>query len=72
MKLTEAAKKKCKGDFSEQRAWRAGFEAGGEYIIDKAVKWLYEHREDVQTEDNGIAGWIPDEFIMDFKQKMEE
>ena len=40
-------------------------------LIDKAVKFLYEHREEVQTEDNGISGWIPDELIMDFKQAME-
>lgn len=72
MTLKEVAKKKCKGDFPEQKTWRVGFEAGAEYIIDKAVKWLYEHREEVQTEDNGIVGWIPDEMIMDFKQAMEE
>lgn len=40
-------------------------------LIDKAVKFLYEHRDEVQTEDNGISGWIPDDFIMDFKQAME-
>lgn len=71
MTLEEAAKKKCKGSAFAPRLWRAGFVAGAEYAIDKAVKFLYEHREEVQTEDNGISGWIPDELIMDFKQAME-
>lgn len=49
-------------------AFKAGWDEADRTLIDKAVKWLYEHREEVQTEDNGIAGWIPDELIMDFKQ----
>lgn len=41
-------------------------------FIEKAVEWIKEHKEAVETEDNGIAGWIPDYFIEDFKKYMEE
>lgn len=41
-------------------------------FIEKAVSWLKEHREAVETEDNGIMGWIPDYFIEDFRKYMEE
>lgn len=41
-------------------------------FIEKAVSWLKEHREHVETEDNGIMGWIPDYFIEDFKNYMKE
>jgi len=51
------------------------FEKGAEYadrtMIDKACKWLIEHKEAVETEDNGIMGWIPDYFIEDFRRAME-
>lgn len=52
-------------------AFNAGWDAASAVIINKAVKYLLDHKEEVQTEDNGIAGWIPDKFIMDFKQAME-
>ena len=41
-------------------------------MIDKACKYLQEHREEVETEDNGISGWISDEFIENFRKNMEE
>lgn len=40
-------------------------------LIKKAVEYLKEHKEDVETEDNGIAGWIPDCFIEKFRNYME-
>ena len=40
-------------------------------FIEKAVAWVKEHKEDVETEDNGIAGWIPDCFIDEFRKYME-
>jgi len=39
-------------------------------FIEKAVAWVKEHKEDVETEDNGIAGWIPDCFIDEFRKYM--
>ena len=41
-------------------------------MIAKACKYLQEHREEVETEDNGISGWISDEFIENFRKNMEE
>ena len=41
-------------------------------MITKACKYLQEHREEVETEDNGIAGWISDEFIEKFKKAMKD
>ena len=42
-----------------------------EQMIDKACKYLNDNKDCVATEDNGIAGWIPDEFIEDFKKAMK-
>ena len=39
--------------------------------IEKAVQYLKVHKENVETEDNGIIGWIPDYFIEDFKKYMK-
>ena len=41
-------------------------------MIDKACKYLQDHREEVETEDNGISGWISDEFIEKFKKAMKD
>lgn len=41
-------------------------------MITKACKYLQEHREEVETEDNGISGWISDEFIEDFENYMKD
>lgn len=43
-----------------------------EEVIEKACKFLKEHREEVRTEDNGIIGWIEDCFIENFKKYLEE
>jgi len=40
--------------------------------VNKACKYLQEHREEVETEDNGISGWISNEFIENFKKAMEK
>jgi hypothetical protein len=40
--------------------------------IAKACKYLQDHREEVETEDNGISGWISDEFIEKFKKAMRD
>ena len=40
-------------------------------FIEKTCEWIREHKEAVETEDNGIIGWIPDYFIEDFKKYME-
>lgn len=52
-------------------------EGDTEYIrkdafVDKACEWLREHKDYVATEDNGISGWIPERFIEDFKEYMNE
>jgi len=41
-------------------------------MIKKACEYLKFNRECVTTEDNGIMGWIPDEFIEKFRKAMEE
>ena len=40
-------------------------------FIEKAAEWIKEHKEVVETEDNGIMGWIPDYFIEDFRNYMK-
>ena len=47
-------------------------ESPADAFIEKACEWIKEHKEEVETEDNGIIGWIPDYFIKDFKKYMEE
>jgi hypothetical protein len=39
-------------------------------LVQEAVEWLKEHKEAVETEDNGIMGWIADYFIEDFRKYM--
>lgn len=43
-----------------------------EEAIEKACEYIREHRFEVYTEDNGIAGWIPDVFIERLRMYMEE
>jgi hypothetical protein len=43
-----------------------------DFFIEKACEWIKEHKEVVETEDNGIIGCIPDYFIEDFKKYMYE
>lgn len=60
---------------AEANAFKHGFFLGAkserEELIQEAVEWLKEHKEAVETEDNGIMGWIPDYFIEDFKNYMK-
>ena len=57
---------------AEDHAFFAGSEYARKEVIENACKFLKEHREEVRTEDNGIAGWIPERFIEDFKEYMNE
>lgn len=40
-------------------------------MIERACEYLDLHCNDVKTEDNGIAGWIDNEFINNFRQAMK-
>ena len=61
---------------AEANAFKHGFFLGAkserEELIQEAVEWIKEHKEAVETEDNGIMGWIPDYFIEDFKKAMRQ
>ena len=60
---------------AEANAFKHGFFLGAKSerneLVQEAVEWLKEHKEAVETEDNGIMGWIPDYFIEDFRKYME-
>ena len=60
----------------EVDAFKHGFFLGAkserEELIQEATEWIKEHKEAVETEDNGIIGWIPDYFIEDFKKAMRQ
>jgi len=51
---------------------REAFVKGWHKAVELCCEWIKEHKEEVETEDNGIIGWIPDYFIKDFKKYMEE
>ena len=53
-------------------AVRLGAKWQKQKTIDKACEYLDLHCNEVKTEDNGIAGWIDNEFINNFKQAMKE
>ena len=53
-------------DFDRQLQWEK------EKMINKACEWLREHKDYVETEDCCISGWIPESFIEDFKEYMNE
>ena len=57
---------------AEDHAFFAGSEYARKELIEKACQYIREHRFYVDTEDNGIAGWIPDSFIENLKKKMED
>ena len=61
---------------AEADAFKHGFFLGAKSerneLVQEAVEWLKEHKEAVETEDNGIMGWIPDYFIEDFRNYMKE
>ena len=56
----------------EDHAYFAGSEYARNELIEKACQFIREHRFYVDTEDNGIAGWIPDVFIENLKKYLEE
>jgi hypothetical protein len=59
---------------AEADAFKHGFFLGAKSerneLVQEAVEWLKEHKEAVETEDNGIMGWIADYFIEDFRKYM--
>lgn len=57
---------------AEDHAFFAGSEYARKEVIKKACQYIREHRFYVDTEDNGIAGWIPDVFIDNLKKYLEE
>lgn len=61
---------------AEADAFKHGFFLGAkserEELIQEATEWIKEHKEAVETEDNGIMGWIPDYFIDNFRKAMKD
>lgn len=51
---------------------RKAVEIAREEMMAKACEYLDLHCNEVKTEDNGIAGWIDNEFITNFRKAMEE
>ena len=41
-------------------------------FIEKALAWIEEHGEFIETEDNSTTRQIPDYFVENFKKYMEE
>ena len=51
---------------------RRAVEIAKDEMIERACEYLDLHCNDVKTEDNGIAGWIDNEFINNFRQAMKD
>ena len=51
---------------------RRAVEIAREEVIEKACEYLDLHCNEVKTEDNGIAGWIDNEFIDNFRKAMKD
>ena len=51
---------------------RTAVEIAREEMIEKACEYLDLHCNEVKTEDNGIAGWIDNEFIDNFRKAMKD
>lgn len=51
---------------------RRAVEIEREEMIERACEYLDLHCYEVKTEDNGIAGWIDNEFINNFRQAMKD
>ena len=52
-------------------AYMHGYNQAAEEFLDKACAWLKQNKDNVETEDNGIAGWISGDFIKDFRNSMK-
>lgn len=50
---------------------RKAVEIAREETIKEVCEYIKSHRENVKTEDNGIVGWIGDDFIEDLKKYMK-
>ena len=65
-------------DFNTYSKWltpdqaRRAVEIAKDEMIERACEYLDLHCNDVKTEDNGIAGWIDNEFINNFRQAMKD
>ena len=53
-------------------AYVEGYNQAEKDLVAKACEYLDLHCDEVKTEDNGIAGWIDNEFITNFRKAMEE
>jgi hypothetical protein len=51
---------------------RKAVEIAKKETIEKACEYLNLHCNEVKTEDNGIAGWIDNEFIDNFRKAMKD
>ena len=51
---------------------RMAVEIAKKETIEKACEYLDLHCDEVKTEDNGIAGWIDNEFITNFRKAMKD
>ena len=75
-KVEELARKYCEGSSfedacMEKPAYIAGYSQAEKDLIAKACEYLDLHCNEVKTEDNGIAGWIDNEFITNFRKAMK-
>lgn len=52
-------------------AYMHGYNQAAEEFLDKGCTWLKQNKDNVETEDNGIAGWISEDFIKDFRNSMK-
>lgn len=73
--MEEMEKKHDHKNYAYWNGLEKGFELGAnwqkEKTINSACEYLQQHREEVKTEDNGIAGWIDNEFIDNFSKAMK-
>lgn len=53
-------------------AYMHGYNQAVEEFLDRAYAWLKQNKDNVETEDNGIVGWISENFIKDFKNYIEK
>lgn len=65
MKTIEEKAKEFASEFSSQRSLIYGFEKGAEWMIEKAVEWFKNQKEEI-----GIS-WY-DDFEIRFRKAMEE
>lgn len=52
-------------------AYMHGYNQAAEEFLDKACTGLKQNKDNVETEDNGIAGWISENFIKNFRNSIK-